>query len=153
MLLANTKKNICFKTTTKHSQRKQELYWQMQRQGVKMSNYFFFICGSTLRSLWPWPCTRDSIFAPEIIIGSEFRFYFGSHTSLILRKHKGLANWYEIWWQCHINFCIVPSLFLFCFFSLLQTKWIFRTVHRQQILQCFGGIIWWWQAGHSNFYL
>ena len=112
-----------------------------------------FIYGSTLRSLWPWPCTRDSISAPEIIIGSEFRFYFGSHTSLILRKHKGLANWYEIWWQCHINFCIVPSLFLFCFFSLLQTKWIFRTVHRQQILQCFGGIIWWWQAGHSNFYL
>ena len=34
-------KNICFKTTTKHSQRKQELYWQMQRQGVKMSNYFY----------------------------------------------------------------------------------------------------------------
>ena len=41
VLLANTKKNICFKTTTKYSQRKQELYWQMQRQGVKMSNYFF----------------------------------------------------------------------------------------------------------------
>ena len=41
VLLANTKKNICFKTTTKHSQRKQELYWQMQRQGVKMSNYFY----------------------------------------------------------------------------------------------------------------
>ena len=83
VLLANTKKTFALKQQQNTLNGNKNFIGKCKDRGWRCQ--IIFIYGSTLRSLWPWPCTRDSISAPEIIIGSEFRFYFGSHTSLILR--------------------------------------------------------------------
>ena len=69
-LLAKTKQKLALKQQQNTLSGKNNFIGKCKYRGWRCQ--IIFIYGSTLRSLWPWPCTHDSIFGPEIIIGSDF---------------------------------------------------------------------------------